>query len=335
MKDWPPHVIGVYAHIPLIRLEGVERVDLPEGDLVTLPYGVWQQLDGGGSDAPGHYEKTAPVFFRAQVPIGGPEDEFSEKQVGEAMYGILRVTRDLCCQLHQALLLASPELIPGPELSATYLQRWATGQHMRSFGPFEREAILFGHREGRMCTMDAAKVETFLSVCDLLRNGGALREDRESQRALRVLQLTARPEYASRSRFVQCVAALEALLNPSGDRPLGDSFARRAAALLGDTTRDFSEGQAFFRGVYAVRSELIHGGDSVGELARLGLDETRCFFYGRVFLCEALLRFARWSRGAPSSSWATFRAELEASAGSRERMLELRRVWQEVRTHGD
>jgi hypothetical protein len=325
MGEWPRNVLAGYAHVPLVAFEGVEQIELTAGAMVTLPFGVWHTLDGAFPDEDRRYERTAPLFFRAQYPV----DHFDESAVGDVFEAVLDDFQQRSGRAHLALLLATPGRIPEPAFSATYVKRWATGQYVRRFGPFEREAILFGDRERRAWVITPGEVAAIVRADALLAREDCLLTDRGCVRALDTLRLTARPEYSLQNGFVLTTAAIEALLNPAAERPLGGVFARRAAALFGDVERDPDEARTFFKQVYSVRSELMHGGNPSQAIEKLGMEPARCFYLGRALLAQALMRFARWKSGRGSGDWQTFRQQLEEADGDRSRARALRVAWAE------
>jgi hypothetical protein len=326
VTDWPPHVFAGYTHIPLVRFDGLEKIDLRDGGaLVRLPFGVWNLLDGAFPDEHRKYERTAPVFFRAQYPI----EDLQEADVEQAFAVVLEELEHASTRVHLALLLATSGRIPEPTLSAAYVKRWATGQYVRKFGPFEREAILFGDRERTEWVVESSETLAIIRAYELVSREDPLLTDQACLRALDTLRLTARPEYSLANGFVLTVAALDSLLNPAAERPLGATFARRAAALFGDANRSVDDVRQFCKQLYSVRSQLVHGGDPTNPLKKLGLDAGRCFFLGRSLLAQALVRFARWTSGRADADWTMFRRDLDQAGDDRSMMATMRAAWAE------
>jgi hypothetical protein len=327
MPEWPPNLFAGYAHLPLVRFGDIEKVDLPSGAIVTLPFGLWNTLDGTFPNDDRKYERTAPVFYRAQYPV----EDFRDDEIEEAMKAVLHALAQDSMRLHLALLLATKARIPEPGMSVMYVKHWATGQYMRSVGPFDREAILFGDRERNQWVIDATGTTDILQALEMVNRERPLLTDHACFRALDTLRSTARPEYSLANGFALTVASLESLLNPEPEYPLGQTFARRAAALLGDATRGVDEVREFFANVYQVRNALVHGENPEPALERLHMDAPHCYYMGRSLLAEAVRRYAHWTSTGKDTDWVAFRRELDRVADDPALMNTLRSAWQSPR----
>ena len=69
--------------------------------------------------------------------------------------------------------------------------------------------------------------------------------------------------------LVLLVSALENLLNPDGDRPLGQIFGTRCAAWFAETAEQRESDVALFRAAYDARSSIVHGSDAARSVRKL------------------------------------------------------------------
>jgi hypothetical protein len=69
--------------------------------------------------------------------------------------------------------------------------------------------------------------------------------------------------------LVLLVSSLENLLNPDGDRPLGQIFAKRCAAWFAETAEQRESDDGMFRAIYDARSSIVHGSDAARSMRKL------------------------------------------------------------------
>jgi hypothetical protein len=121
--------------------------------------------------------------------------------------------------------------------------------------------------------------------------------------------------------LVLLVSALENLVNPDGDRPLGQVFGIRCAAWFAESAEQRRTDVDLFRAFYDARSRIVHGSDPARGMRKLmraidgeGEDDLRAWV--RLIGWLAIDWLAGWfghERGDDSSG-ATFRARLAAAA---------------------
>ena len=130
----------------------------------------------------------------------------------------------------------------------------------RRFGPAQREWLL-SHYAKDAEVLSPHDVQTFARHFDRLDRAAWGPRRAAAVRCADVLATLATPGTPAPDSVVLLVAALENLVNAAADRPLGDVFARRCAAWFAETPDDRTRDQLRFRGLYAARSEILHGAD--------------------------------------------------------------------------
>ena len=69
--------------------------------------------------------------------------------------------------------------------------------------------------------------------------------------------------------LVLLVSSLENLVNPDGDRPLGQVFGTRCAAWFAETAEQRESDVAMFRAMYDARSSIVHGNNAARSIRKL------------------------------------------------------------------
>ncbi len=307
------------------------------------------------------YQQIAPVFCRAPLPEGGEPGELTAEQEQAAADLIERVqaaailalpTLPLAPVASSAAYVAWRGLPPAPVRAEGWfgpperepvehggdagLQfgRIVVWLHQsppgggptecwvveRRFGPAQREWLLSDYaREAD--TLTAAQMQAFSAWYALLLRAGWGTRRAAAVRCVDVVTAMGRPGTPLHEIVVLLVAALENLVNPDADRPLGETFARRGAAWFAETPAERPRDHAHFRRLYGVRSDILHGGDPAEALRALaatldctGENELRAWL--RLHAQLAIDALAGWYAGHPEDDGGAtgFRTGLAAAA---------------------
>jgi hypothetical protein len=305
-----------YIHLPGVLLR-YDQFPLGPGVIRRLPFEEWRRLDGAPRDVDRKYDRSAPAFLVFDIA----DDEARD------MDRLLAHLSQASAAAHEALLLDSrgPRL-PTPSLSARYVafpEDAGMRPTLRLFGPMEREWIVF--RSDLAYEFDADALTALRAAYDLLDERRRDRMPGEAAAAIEALERTARPDSwwggdllrHAASDFVQCVAACENMLRPSGDeRPdesLTDMFGRRAAVLLCGRHEELAARAAELSDLYRLRSRLTHGRIGLTDMTE---EETARLPLARPLLCALVLAVLRVAPAAEredlSATLAAAFADLDA-----------------------
>jgi hypothetical protein len=329
----PPGVMAVgTASVPGLLLAKGEQIQIGPGALLELTFDQWTALEGEFTFADRHFERSRPVFFRQEIPVGAVADgdaprtqvESDDANRFDAVRDAFNHVRTL---VHRALLLATAWPLPEPALSVTYIAYGPmTG---RQIGPYGREHILYV-TDGRL-TLDASASEVPQRSYATLQAEAELPPDGAIAAALATLERTTRPEFSPLNRFMHEMIALEQLLLPDVRTKLTRTFAARAASFLVSSPDQLEDAVRSARILYKVRSELVHGGDVEQVLRREHVDLGEILNLGRWVLCRVLEGAMAWRATAPpdgSVDLSGLRAALDEVMTTPGTWHELGRRWQ-------
>ena len=121
--------------------------------------------------------------------------------------------------------------------------------------------------------------------------------------------------------LVLLVSSLENLLNPDGDRPLGQVFAARCAAWFAETAEQRESDVVLFRAAYDARSSIVHGSDAARSMRKLmkamdGTTDEDLRAWIRLIAWLAIDWLVAWFGHEPAddASGGTFRDRVTAAA---------------------
>jgi hypothetical protein len=273
--------LSLLAHLPTIRI-AEERLPLAGGTLWQMPFDQYNQVSlGAFSDHRQAYEETQPVFFYVSLetdldifrPGPGP-NAAAEMKFPTALADELALKtgfgfftwfhRTVVDPAWAGLVLAAPVAAPPtPRSSVTFAvpedghfevhdQQFALA---RAQGDADQEYLFLPETAG-----SSLPAEVIERADALAHRMDELTADPDLLAGLRGLLDTTSPVLAPAEILTLAVVALEALLLPELRTGLGETFARRAANLLG---ADHSHREELFTGarrLYDARSASVHGG---------------------------------------------------------------------------
>lgn len=220
-----------------------------------------------------------------QVPLAGYADRFGT--TGTAMRAVEALQTFLGLGMALQLFRYRPAYAPmpfGPPRSSYHVHRRLDGRWVYDTS-VDLEATVAMGLEGFACAELGNDFPYAMFVSTTLRTmGGCFSQPEPAGRILRAAQWLA-GAYASRNEtlaFVQAMVSLEILL---GDKRvtdmvgIGELLSNRCAYLIGESQADREQVLADFRGLYAVRSQIVHSGKS-----RLTYSE-RMQFYRLLGIC--------------------------------------------------
>jgi len=330
MSDSPISIYKCYAHLPLVRMQVNAVLPLGQGIIKTMDFESWRRIDGGFSDARRHFESTRPVFYCEELAADRELIQaMKARQSKEPFYTqLVKPFRRSVTKVYQALLLTTGCRIPEPELSAFYYDNFRLGNIFRTFGPFEREAIVYGG-ELVQAEVTGEQVTKLIAMHSMLCNVESTLTIPEIHNALRTLARTARPEFTLLNDFVQCVAALEALLMSEVMVDLTKTFARRAAVLLNSDRTRLSKAFELTKRFYEVRSKALHGSEYRTAIKESGYEEGVFLFLGRNSLSLAVQRTIDYLRmkGDGGNGLVEMRVKLDAGYDNDKQFSSLHAQW--------
>jgi hypothetical protein len=122
--------------------------------------------------------------------------------------------------------------------------------------------------------------------------------------------------------LVLLVSSLENLVNPDGDRPLGQVFGARCAAWFAESAEQRVSDAALFRAMYDARSSVVHGSDAARSMRKVmkaldGSTDDDLRAWIRLVAWLAVDWLVAWfgHHRADEASGATFRDGLIEAAG--------------------
>ncbi len=259
--------VVAFLHLPGANLQ-CDGFDVGGGRITRLPFATWQKLDPAFAFAADEYERAKPVFFVADAPI---DDKSGEDEIWAYISAITK-------RIHAAILLEpSAPRLPSPALSACYAVVAVPDHRVnvtyRKFGGMEREWLLFG--PDLSYDFNEAALAEVAAVFDMLAPLGG-RAHPGAIAGIGALERTSRPDswwgggtrQHDLSDFVQCVAACENIVlgAENSEDTITQLFGRHAAALLSARQEHIEVDRQFYSGLYKLRSRIMHGRTSFGEL---------------------------------------------------------------------
>ncbi|KQO66603.1 MULTISPECIES: HEPN domain-containing protein [Methylobacterium] len=240
--------------ISLVRTSDALQAQFP------LPYASSLLMTLG---AKGAWETDA-VYL--QVPGSGYADRYGTTGTVLRAVETLQTFLGLGIALHLFRYSPSSNSTPfGPPRSSYHVHRQVDGAWAYDTS-VDMEATVVMGLEGFDCTGLAGNQNYVRFAGTVLRTmGSCFSHPREAGRILRAGQWLA-GSYASRNEtlsFVQAMVAMEILL---GDKKtsdmvgIGELLSNRCAYLIGESQADREKVLADFRGLYSVRSEIVHSG---------------------------------------------------------------------------
>lgn len=281
----------MYAHLPGVRLDdGTSGFPLGQGQVDSLPFERWLELDDEFRHVEKKYERSRPAFWVGELAVSDPGDK------GE----IMGAAEALLWRLHVAFLLEPrTPLLPAPWLSALYFvlppppELAELGPFVvRQRGPMEREWIVFG--SPLSYSYDAADFTDVGKVFTMFGGSGAAAAFAGLEAGIEALERTARPDswwggeqtLRRASEFVHCIGGSEAILLPPPEErtpgTLTETFGRHGAALVARSRDEFAARAAEITDLYRLRSRLVHG--------RIGLRDLHGVQAKQLSAGRALLR---------------------------------------------
>jgi hypothetical protein len=283
-------VVAEFASLPWDYVFSL-RLPRPIGSALEPLFGEGERLDVGGGisllrSAEGldaEYPLPRPASLLAalasgtawetggvylQVPLAGYADRYGT--TGTAMRAVEALQTFLGLGMALRLFRYRQSYTPmafGPPRSTYHVHRRVDGRWVHD-ATIDLETTVAMGLEGFGCVELASEFPFGMFVGVTLRTMGAcFAQPTAAGRILRAAQWLA-GAYASRNEtlaFVQAMVAMEILL---GDKKttdmvgIGELLSNRCAYLIGQSQADRESVLADFRGLYAVRSQIVHSGKS-------------------------------------------------------------------------
>ena len=257
------------------------------------------------------YRLAKPVFFHAFI-----ESSPNDRDDGA-------ILSDLIGGAYEALLIATAQPLADPQDSVSYLKRGSEWQILS--GSFEQEYAVYGENRFRVTVSDE-DLERSRAVLAMLQWATP-----EARAGVAMLKRTARPEFSEASAFVHQVGFLEAVLISDLTHGLAEAFGRRGAVFFSETDDELDHYRRLCRGLYRVRSEILHGEDPSQALtwkADPAAALVRCRALAARAVCN-LMAFAQ-DRGATDGSAAALRPNLAEAWKNAELRATIREAWRAV-----
>lgn len=257
--------VSFYAHLPSLKLEGLEKFDFSIGCVSYPDFETWHDLDGTFAYSKKRYEESKPLFFNGSL-------EFDSNNVSEIFDEIKQIN----LHFYWAITLAlGGRLIPNPEMSCSYflfdLEQGVL--KLKSIGNFEREWIVYGdHYQYKLDRISLQQIEKEFKF---LLNSRDFSGQYPIMQGFRTLQFTSNPDFylsngvvSNFNGFVHCMSVLEAMLVPAFVRKkynmfITEAFGKNAATLSTSAYSDIEEQVPYYSEMYRIRSKMIHGEVSI------------------------------------------------------------------------
>ena len=285
-RSAPADRFDCYAHVPQLTDDGWTRAGFGAGELVHLNFDEWYRLDGTFAFAEWKYERNRPVFYHQVLDVPAWAELSIERDLLPRFWPAVTL-------VHQALMLATGELIPSPAFSMSYFRHPTEGTAQNA-GAFARETIVSRHEPTTV--LDEGRLATAADDHALLASAPAALAVPEVAAALTALERTARPEFRPLNAFVHSVIALEALAMSDVRTDLTRTFSRRLAVLLAVDHGTVEAAAAEFQAFYRARSRVLHGEDLDPIVAASGYEPLEFLLVGRACLCQAVVELVRLLR---------------------------------------
>lgn len=287
-------MIGLYAHLPGLRLAGAAQLNLARGRLEALEATEWRTLDPWRGERPGGaYERTRPVFYIEEHPLLADDDA--------AMVSFL----DRVDAVQTAIILTSGVGLPDPTMSMAYLHDPISQRTLRRMGPMEREAILRHPVHLELAGHQGTLIDEVAEVVAATQNvHGALGY------AIECIRLSTIPAITPPDGILICTMGLESILLGPTKHNLAATLSRRGAA-IGDTDAA-GHRHDLLRTIYRLRSEVLHGRAYWVDLDGHDLDHDQIFRYACRTLAEATLAAMRYLAAEGKATLNEWRTELDS-----------------------
>ena len=251
-----------YAHLPGVRLEG-DTIRVGTGEVRNVPFEEWAPFVGRHVERSERYYRAGhPVYYVDRITI---DDEGEDGQGLEVEADLLMPFREVVSRVYAALMHVLKVPLPNPLHSTRYVLVPESTQRFRDPGSRDIEWMVYGatpepvpldHRAGEALARAAAQLK------DLAYGPGTP----QLRRMFDTFELAAAPGLEAVDVLMHTVIALEDILNPDGERPLADVFARRAALLVAGDFQAVSDLQGLLKDAYRTRSRSVHGKDPTGAV---------------------------------------------------------------------
>jgi hypothetical protein len=282
-----------YGHVPGIRLDAGQTVPLDHGELRAVPFEEWCSFVGRHVERSKRpYERNQPVFYVDTV-VGDADPGF------DALEAEVPHFRQQLSRLHTALIYTLATALPNPLQSTRYLLCPAIRERERDLGQRDIEWMIYGasDRPAPIPTFEGEMLARMLARLETLDYGS---QTPELLHVLDVMKMLAEPPLQQRDVVMHATMALEDVLNPDADRPLGKTFARRGAVITAHEHVGVAKGEEIFRALYRIRSKCLHGEDPSPALDDLTSKHTdammivfrACFGVGQV-MAQYMDRYGR------------------------------------------
>jgi hypothetical protein len=249
MTPQDPATASFFLHYPRLVTDG--SVEVLNGTLRTLDFETFLTLEDDWARE-SYFKRTRPVFWiRTGEEVGRLHTTASDDDPFAA-------TRDDAMLIYNGLLAVTGELYPDPRLSMEYVLS-GTGAWSRRVGSFERTWLLNGGG------LEPTPQEVLDSVAALAKDWHSygFRHDDVVFSPLRGLASVASTFMEMALGMLPLIVSLEGFLLYKKVDGIAQHMAQAIKHLLGDAVPVDIED--FMRGVYKVRSELIHDAEIPSE----------------------------------------------------------------------
>ncbi|MET7732941.1 hypothetical protein ABZT02_16445 [Streptomyces sp. NPDC005402] len=196
--------------------------------------------------------------------------------------------------IYYSLLISTGEKLPNPLFSMRY--RFSNGGVSRLIGPYGREALLSAGSHNKV-QLGRRTVRKSRRIFRNLRQA----ESKESAvwNAIESLSRTALIDLSPENEFVHCTIAIETLLMPHVRRNLKREFSRRVTDVCSAESQAAVNWSTLADLVYAVRSDILHGGDYSRTMNQAGTTPEALLPQARKILAacirSTLLNSPQWN----------------------------------------
>lgn len=305
--------VECYAHLPGIIIEPGHAHYLGAGELVALEVDTWRRIDWTLPDAVFEYRLAKPVFFHT----------FIEARPGDGDHAA--ALSHLLVGPYEALLIGTAQPLADPHRSVSYLK--SGSQWLVRLGLFQHGYAVYGEEQFRVA-VSIEDLERSRAVLPMLKHCATP----EARVGVATLKRTAHPEFSDLNAFVHHISFLEMLLIPELTHGLTEAFGQRGAVVFSDTEDELDADRELCRGLYRVRSEILHGDDPSQAIARAGHSIESVLATSRALAACAvwrLMAFA-WDRGPTHGTTAALRRDLAGAWDDAGLRATLRESWTPV-----
>lgn len=303
--QWETHR---YAHLPGVRLE-TDTVHVAGGEVRHVPFEEWAPFVGRHVErSERHYRAGHPVFYVDRLAI---DDEGEDGQGLELETDLLMPFREVVSRVYAALMHVLRVSLPNPLHSTRYVLIPESKQRFRDPGSRDIEWMVYGATAEPVALGDRAG-EALARAVTRLQGLAYGSETPQLQRIFDTFELASAPGLRAVDVVMHTVIVLEDVLNPDGERPLADVFARRSALLVADDYQAMPEQEGLLKDMYRIRSRAVHGDDPTGVFEMVeaqGVDPVRLVYSLGHSVTDALAACTGRQDGDPAQ---LLRATLDA-----------------------